>query len=106
MLGMFGGSKALEPLRQPFEDNVRQEILNLVASPQLGQAIDSSIHLAKRSEEIVQKVDAIVQKRLDELTPAMVKDIVQEMIREHLGWLVVWGGVLGGLIGLVASLIL
>ena len=45
-------------------------------------------------EEIIQKVEVIVQKRLDELTPEMVKTIIQEMIKKHLGWLVVWGGVL------------
>ena len=35
----------------------------------------------------------------------MVKTIVQDMIREHLGWLVVWGGVFGGLIGLLTTLL-
>jgi len=34
-----------------------------------------------------------------------VKNIIQRMIKEHLGWLVVWGGVFGGLIGLGFSLI-
>ena len=106
MLGLFGGAKALEPLRKPFEENVRQEIRQMVASPRLGEAIQKSINLPNRSDEILEKVDGIVQKRLSELSPAMVKEIVQEMIREHLGWLVVWGGVLGGLIGLIASLIL
>jgi Na+/H+ antiporter NhaD/arsenite permease-like protein len=33
----------------------------------------------------------------------MVKDIIQQMIKKHLGWLVVWGGVFGGLIGLIAA---
>ncbi len=54
---------------------------------------------------VVDKVNGIVEKRLNELTPRMVKEIIQEMIRSHLGWLVVWGGVFGGLIGLVASFI-
>ena len=35
----------------------------------------------------------------------MVKQIVQDMIRHHLGWLVVWGGVFGGLIGLITSIL-
>jgi hypothetical protein len=35
----------------------------------------------------------------------MVKEIMQQMIRDHLGWLVVWGGVFGGLIGLVTTFI-
>ena len=32
-----------------------------------------------------------------------VKHIIQDMIRKHLGWLVVWGGVFGGLIGLLVG---
>ena len=51
----------------------------------------------------MRKVDGIVTRRLGELTPGMVKEIVQDMIRRHLGWLVVWGGVFGGLIGLVTA---
>ncbi len=57
------------------------------------------------AESIARKVDKIVAGRLDELTPDDVKRIVQDMIREHLGWLVVWGGVFGGLIGLLTSLV-
>jgi hypothetical protein len=34
------------------------------------------------------------------MTPQLVKEIVQDMIREHLGWLVIWGCVVGGLLGL------
>jgi hypothetical protein len=29
--------------------------------------------------------------------------MVQAIIKEHLGWLVVWGGVFGGLLGAVFS---
>jgi uncharacterized membrane protein YheB (UPF0754 family) len=32
----------------------------------------------------------------------MVKEMVERIIKEHLGWLVVWGGVFGGLIGLIS----
>ncbi len=35
----------------------------------------------------------------------MVKTIIEDMIRKHLGWLVVWGGVFGGLIGVVANVL-
>ncbi|HEC74771.1 MAG TPA: DUF445 domain-containing protein, partial [Methylophaga aminisulfidivorans] len=48
-------------------------------------------------------IEHIVKSRLDEMTPLMVKNIIQRMIKEHLGWLVVWGGVFGGLIGLLSS---
>jgi hypothetical protein len=36
---------------------------------------------------------------LEELTPQIVKEMVQQIIREHLGWLVVWGGFFGGMMG-------
>jgi uncharacterized membrane protein YheB (UPF0754 family) len=39
------------------------------------------------------------------MTPDMVKIIIQNMIRKHLGWLVVWGAVFGGVIGVVLSLL-
>jgi len=32
--------------------------------------------------------------------------MVQDLIAQHLGWLVVWGGVFGGLIGLGSSFVL
>jgi uncharacterized membrane protein YheB (UPF0754 family) len=32
--------------------------------------------------------------------------MVQQIIKEHLGWLVVWGAIFGGLIGFVSSMIL
>ena len=54
---------------------------------------------------MIDKVDAIVMQRLNELTPEMVKTIVQDMIHKHLGWLVVWGGVFGGFIGLIFSVV-
>ena len=52
------------------------------------------------------KIEKIIDDRLNQLTPKMVKDIIQDMIKKHLGWLVVWGGFFGGLIGLIFSIIL
>lgn len=103
MLAMFGGPKALEPLRGPFRTNIEQEIRTLVNSPKLQEALQSGLQQGDGVESILERVNGIVQKRLDELTPGMVKQIVQEMIREHLGWLVVWGGVFGAILGLIAS---
>lgn len=99
MLAMLGGASALKPLREPFVERM-QEFLRKVAEDRevLGQlgAHDGAALLAR--------VEAIVDKRLEELTPQLVKEIVQQMIREHLGWLVVWGGVVGALLGLVVAL--
>ena len=56
-------------------------------------------HTKSDNGEVIEVAD----NRLDELTPEQVKEIVQDMIRKHLGWLVVWGGVFGGIIGLAVS---
>jgi len=100
MLGMLGGATALKPLRDPFVEKM-QEFLQKVAEDRevLGQLG------AHNSAALLHRVEAIVDKRLEELTPQLVRDIIQKMIRQHLGWLVVWGGVVGGLIGLTVEVV-
>ncbi len=105
MLGFIGGISALEPLKSPFEEQMRREVRGILSEPGFLQAIEEGMGEKNVTEEIIQKVDNIVLKRLGELTPELVKQIVQDMIREHLGWLVVWGGVFGGLIGLITGLL-
>jgi uncharacterized membrane protein YheB (UPF0754 family) len=58
------------------------------------------------SDTLVQTIGEIVELRLAELTPLMVKEMLFGLMKEHLGWLVVWGGVFGGLIGIVSALLL
>lgn len=105
MIGMFGGSSALESFREPMIEKVREFIKDETSSPEFTAAISSGISTDNVSQELINKINLIVERRLDELTPAMVKQIIQDMIRKHLGWLVIWGGVFGGLIGLATSFI-
>lgn len=99
MLSMVGGRAALEPLRDPIKLKLKDILAELVDT---GVSGDSGNDL---TNTLIEKVEQIISNRLDELTPENVKKIVQDMIRKHLGWLVVWGGVFGGLIGLVVSLL-
>jgi uncharacterized membrane protein YheB (UPF0754 family) len=103
MLGMFGGEKVLEPLKDPFTKKMKSSILAIAATQSFQQTLKQSLNTSDISDDIYNKISTVVDKRLDELTPKMVKEVVQQMIKEHLGWLVVWGGVFGGLIGLVSS---
>jgi uncharacterized membrane protein YheB (UPF0754 family) len=105
MLNMFGGTKVLESFRQPFLDKLKVEITAIAHGETFQQAVLHKMREAMDTELIHAKVSSIIQLRLDELTPQMVKEIVARMIREHLGWLVVWGAVFGGLIGGVVSLL-
>lgn len=104
MLGMFGGDAALEPLKEPFVDNLKSSIIEITESDDFAEKIKLNVGSEQNITSMMDKVDSIVQQRLDELTPAMVKQIIQDMIKSHLGWLVVWGGFFGGLIGLIAHI--
>ncbi|MDD2698151.1 MAG: DUF445 family protein [Arcobacteraceae bacterium] len=106
MLGMFGGAKMLEPLKNPFEEKMKKAINEIVHTESFQQTLFKTLEKSDISEDMEQKIDKVIVERLNELNPKMVKDIVENMMKEHLGWLVVWGGVFGGLIGVVSSIIL
>ncbi len=94
-LKMFGGKAALTPLKAPIVEKLKGVVTELANNAGEGGG--------NFTEGLVQQVELIIDARLAELTPQKVKEIVEEMIRKHLGWLVLWGGVFGGLIGLICE---
>ncbi len=106
MLGMFGGEKALDALRDPFTRKLKSAVGRIVASESFEAQLQNYLSDSTLSEDMLAKIEEVITARLDELTPQMVKEMVQNLIREHLGWLVVWGGVFGGLIGVGSSFVL
>ncbi|MCX4189215.1 DUF445 family protein [Methylophaga sp. OBS3] len=105
MLAMFGGEKALEPLKEPFISKMQAAMNDIAHSDDFQQRLKAQVGGDNTADTLHQQIAQIVHQRLDELTPDMVKDIIQQMIRQHLGWLVIWGGVFGGVLGLFASFI-
>jgi uncharacterized membrane protein YheB (UPF0754 family) len=105
MLAMVGGVDALKSLKEPFAIKIRSTLEEMAASEAFSEAVHEGINAQQISGDLINNINAIVEKRLEELTPELVKQIIQRMIQEHLGWLVVWGGVFGGIIGLVFSLL-
>lgn len=104
MLGMIGGESALDSMREPFKRRMGKYLNDAAGSPRFQKIVNQQVSNMASSDQFLERMDTILKARLDELTPEMVRDIMQQMIRKHLGWLVVWGGVFGGLIGLVAGL--
>ena len=96
MLGMFGGKKALDPLKQPVIEKLSE------ITQQIIDASDSDLS-GSNMDEFKDQIETILNNRLQDLTPDQVKVIIQDIIKSHLGWLVVWGGLLGGLIGFAFS---
>lgn len=101
MLGMVGGARALSGLREPFNERMRSFMLEMVESEEFQQRFTERLAQATHSDAVVSRIEDLVERRLQELTPEQVRLIVQKMIRKHLGWLVVWGGVIGGLMGVI-----
>lgn len=101
MLAMVGGEAALQPLKDPFIAKMKVAMTDMVQSDDFVAQMSSG----SNDNDIKAHIGQIVDSRLNELTPALVKQIIQDMIKKHLGWLVVWGGVFGGLIGLTAALL-
>lgn len=104
MLGMFGGRSALDPLRLPFIDKMRDYFKDQFTDAGFQQQIQDALKSALDDETIRAKLEEMIDERLNQMTPKMVKEIIQQMIRKHLGWLVVWGCVFGGIIGLVVTI--
>jgi len=99
-LSMFGGARALQPLREPFVGRM-QEFLRSVAED---REVLAEI-AGHGTDALLLRVEGIVDQRLAQMTPELVKQIMQQMIERHLGWLVVWGGVVGALMGLAVALV-
>lgn len=103
MLGMLGGEKALETLREPFENKMKTAVKEIAKSEDFQTNINESLSGSSLSLDLNTKIESAINARMDELDADMVKEMVQRIIAEHLGWLVVWGGVFGGIIGLISS---
>jgi len=103
MLGMFGGESALESLKEPFSSKMKSAVIKIVNSKAFNATLTQHMQSSTLNDDLLNSIEKIIDERLNELTPLMVKEIVQKLIKEHLDWLVVWGGVFGGIIGLASS---
>ena len=95
LLNMFGGKSSLEPLREPIKKKFNVIINQLFDDEQSSDFTNSS----------KDQIEKLIDKRLAQLQPKDVKEIIQRMIKKQLGWLVVWGGFFGGIIGLISTLL-
>lgn len=98
MLAMIGKKSAFNSWRNPFKTKVTK-FLDDAGILQKLTADDAF-------DRLKPQIEAIVDSKLEELTPEKVKEIIQTMIHKHLGWLVVWGGVFGAIMGLLCSVLL
>ena len=100
MLGMLGGRDALSSLKTPFTEKMQEFFEEQFSQSEFRDQVESALKSALDDDAIRSNLESLIDQRLSQMTPQKVKEILQTMIRKHLGWLVVWGCVLGGGIGL------
>jgi len=97
LLAMMGlNAQTLKPMVKPFVMGMGMDFI-----PLLTKNFDPSKMI--NIDKIRTEVDGLMSTKLLELTPEKVKELIADVIREHLGWLIVWGNVFGGLIGIVSK---
>ena len=92
MMLQLVGTQTVKPLVKQFVIGFGSEI-----APLLADGAGTEVGAMR------QQVDSLLETKLEELTPDRVKEMMEEVIREHLGWLIVWGNVFGGTIGLLSK---
>ena len=96
MLSMVGGKKALEPLRKPIIIKLETLFKSIIENEKRSNFGDEIV------DNVYVRIEKLIDDRLNELSPQDVKEIIQNLIDKHLGWLVIWGGVFGGFIGIIS----
>ncbi|XRB15161.1 DUF445 domain-containing protein [Pseudoscourfieldia marina] len=94
MLKMLGlDPMVMKPYVKPFVEGVAED-----CAPFLAQMLaEGNLPVLQLRDE----VDRLMEERLKELTAEKVKALVEDIMREHLGWLVVWGVIFGIVIGII-----
>jgi uncharacterized membrane protein YheB (UPF0754 family) len=107
LLSLVGKDTILDIVRtfvESFTGSLKKKVLetarNFSANPST-----LKLDIERLVADIRREVDSLLERRLEDLSPQDVKHIIEDVIRKHLGWLVVWGNVFGGLIGLGAYLL-
>ena len=93
---MFGGTAQLVPVVKPMLVSFGREMGTMMT-----ESFDPLEYVSV--ERVRDELDRLMEEKLQMLTPDIVKRLMEEVIRSHLGWLIVWGNVFGGLIGIVSK---
>jgi len=89
---------SLKPMVKPFITSMGSDVVPfLMKNFDLGNLINI--------ETIRLEIDKLMTTKLQELTPEIVKNLMETVMRKHLGWLIVWGNVFGGLIGVITVVV-
>jgi hypothetical protein len=98
MESSFAGESALEALKEPFSNKMKAAVIKIVNSSVFNETMQNHLQKLSLNEDMISSIESVIDTRLNELTPELVKEMVQTLIKEHLDWLVVWVEFLVGLL--------
>jgi len=104
MMGPDAVKPAVTQFVNGFLGSMQLKVLELAARapvPETRLELDQERIIA----DVRDSVDDLLTRKLEELDAPRVKRMMEDVIRDHLGWLVVWGNVLGGVLGFVPILL-
>ena len=104
MVGPATIQPAVTKFVNAFLGSMRTKVLEFASKAETN-GIQIKIDEERVIADIRSNVDDLLTKKLAQLDAMTVKRMMEDVIRCHLGWLVVWGNVFGGLLGFVPVLL-
>ena len=104
MLLMVGVEKIRPTINQfvsAFIESMQGKVLELASQI---ESDDLQLELDEEAlvHDVREKVNQLLEQKLEQLRSEDVKRMMEDVIRQHLGWLVVWGNVFGAVLGVIA----
>eukprot|EP00039_Didymoeca_costata_P033334 m.41903 g.41903 ORF g.41903 m.41903 type:complete len:286 (+) comp9822_c0_seq1:206-1063(+) len=96
-LAGFGGAKALKPMIKPFVSGLGLELAPLMKEKLTDTKFSVNIPFVRK------EIEHYLSVRIETLTEQKVTRLLENVIRGHLGWLIVWGNVFGSIIGVLSQ---
>jgi len=96
MMGITGSQ--LKPMIKPFVVGMISDTLPMVIT-----------HIEKKGPVSIKKlrieIECLLTTKLEEISADTVKNLLERVIRDHLGWIIVWGNIFGGVVGILTKIV-
>ena len=103
IVGLDNVRPAVNRFVSAFVASMQEKVL-AAAAKAASSDFDFEIDEERVIEDIRAQVEPLLEMKLQELQADEVKRMMEDVIRDHLGWLIVWGNVFGGALGILAHL--
>jgi len=104
MVGPQNVKPAVSQFVGSFVQSLKVKVLDFAEKTGPGD-LEVEIDEERLLHAVREKVKVLLERKIAQLEPETVKRMMEDVMRDHLGWLVVWGNVFGALLGVVGFLV-